>query len=119
MDKYLLFYFLPVFIGNLFVLANDDDPEVRKNICRAIVMLLEVRMDRLVPHMNSIIDYMLARTQDADEGVRYVWYLLMIYYFILLPLIYKITTHSFSKNVNAFYIGNLYFQRASFLFTFI
>ena len=107
------------FIGNLFVLANDDDPEVRKNICRAIVMLLEVRMDRLVPHMNSIIDYMLARTQDADEGVRYVWYLLMIYYFILLPLIYKITTHSFSKNVNAFYIGNLYFQRASFLFTFI
>ena len=57
------------FISNLFVLANDDDPEVRKNICRAIVMLLEDRMDRLVPHMNSIIDYMLARTQDADEGV--------------------------------------------------
>ena len=57
------------FIGNLFFLANDDDPEVRKNICRAIVMLLEVRMDRLIPHMNSIIDYMLARTQDADEGV--------------------------------------------------
>lgn len=58
------------FIGNLFFLANDDDPEVRKNICRAIVMLLEVRMDRLIPHMNAIIDYMLARTQDADEGVR-------------------------------------------------
>ncbi len=57
------------FINNLFFLANDDDPEVRKNICRAIVMLLEVRMDRLIPHMNSIIDYMLARTQDADEGV--------------------------------------------------
>ena len=30
------------FIQNLFFLANDDDPEVRKNICRAIVMLLEV-----------------------------------------------------------------------------
>ena len=57
------------FIQNLFYLANDDDPEVRKNICRAIVMLLEVRMDRLIPHMNNIIDYMLQRTQDADEGV--------------------------------------------------
>ncbi len=57
------------FIQNLFFLANDEDPEVRKNICRAIVMLLEVRMDRLVPHMNNIIDYMLQRTQDADEGV--------------------------------------------------
>lgn len=57
------------FIHNLFFLANDNDPEVRKNICRAIVMLLEVRMDRLVPHMNNIIDYMLQRTQDPDDGV--------------------------------------------------
>ena len=57
------------FIQSLFFLANDTDPEVRKNICRAIVMLLEVRLDRLIPHMNSIIDYMLQRTQDSDEGV--------------------------------------------------
>ena len=32
-------------------------------------MLLEVRLDRLVPQMNNIIDYMLQRTQDQDEGV--------------------------------------------------
>ena len=32
-------------------------------MCRAIVMLLEVRLDRLVPQMNNIIDYMLQRTQ--------------------------------------------------------
>ena len=57
------------FIQNLFFLASDQDPEVRKNICRAIVMLLEVRMDRLIPHMNNIISYMLERTQDPDEGV--------------------------------------------------
>ena len=35
------------FIQNLFYLANDDDPEVRKNVCRAIVMLLEVRLGLL------------------------------------------------------------------------
>jgi len=57
------------FIQNLFFLAGDDDPEVRKNVCRAIVMLLEVRLDRLIPQMNNIIDYMLLRTQDPDEGV--------------------------------------------------
>lgn len=57
------------FIQNLFFLAQDNEPEVRKNICRAMVMLLEVRMDRLIPHMNNIIDYMLQRTQDSDEGV--------------------------------------------------
>lgn len=38
-------------------------------IHRALVMLLEVRMDRLIPHMHNIIEYMLMRTQDADEGV--------------------------------------------------
>ena len=32
------------FIQNLFFLASDEDPEVRKNVCRAIVMLLEVRL---------------------------------------------------------------------------
>lgn len=37
-------------------LAADDDPEVRKNVCRALVMLLDVRMDRLVPHMHNIIE---------------------------------------------------------------
>ncbi|XP_046751407.1 transportin-1 [Diprion similis] len=57
------------FLENLFYLATDDDPEVRKNVCRALVMLLEVRMDRLIPHMHNIIEYMLMRTQDPDEGV--------------------------------------------------
>ncbi|GFS76990.1 transportin-1 [Nephila pilipes] len=57
------------FLENLFHLASDEDPEVRKNVCRALVMLLEVRMDRLIPHMHHIIEYMLMRTQDPDEGV--------------------------------------------------
>ncbi|KAF6097812.1 transportin 2 [Phyllostomus discolor] len=56
-------------LQHLFALAVDDDPEVRKNVCRALVMLLEVRIDRLIPHMHSIIQYMLQRTQDHDENV--------------------------------------------------
>ncbi|XP_065729725.1 transportin-1-like [Phocoena phocoena] len=57
------------FIENLFALAGDEEPEVRKNVCRALVMLLEVRMDRLLPHMHNIVEYMLQRTQDQDENV--------------------------------------------------
>ncbi|CAG2164703.1 unnamed protein product [Oppiella nova] len=80
------------FIENLFHLASDEDPEVRRNVCRALVMLLEVRMDRLIPHIHNIIEvciailydseysisstlsliaplYMLMRTQDQDENV--------------------------------------------------
>ena len=43
------------FIQNLFYLANDDDPEVRKNICRAIVMLLEVSVFYLLQSKGNII----------------------------------------------------------------
>lgn len=43
-------------LQNLFHLAVDDEAEVRKNVCRAIVMLLEVRMDRLLPHLHDIIE---------------------------------------------------------------
>ena len=44
------------FLQGLMHLASDDDAEVRKNVCRALVMLLDVRMDRLVPHMHNIIE---------------------------------------------------------------
>ena len=47
---------IDTFIENLFHLANDDDPEVRKNVCRALVMLLDIRMDRLIPHIQAIIE---------------------------------------------------------------
>ncbi|MGH0176976.1 UNVERIFIED_CONTAM: hypothetical protein FKN15_074007 [Acipenser sinensis] len=60
---------IDTFIEHLFALAADEDSEVRKNVCRALVMLLEVRIDRLIPHMHSIIQYMLQRTQDSDENV--------------------------------------------------
>ncbi|GFY75588.1 transportin-1 [Trichonephila inaurata madagascariensis] len=65
----ILMLHIDSFLENLFHLASDEDPEVRKNVCRALVMLLEVRMDRLIPHMHHIIEYMLMRTQDPDEGV--------------------------------------------------
>ena len=37
-------------------MASDEDAEVRKNVCRALVMLVEVRMDRLIPHINNIVE---------------------------------------------------------------
>ena len=43
------------FMENLFFLASDEDTEVR--------------MDRLMPHGNSIIEYMMMRTTDDDDTV--------------------------------------------------
>lgn len=61
--------YIDTFIERLFNLSSDEDHEVRKNVCHGLVMLLDVRMDRLLPHMAQIIEYMLIRTQDTDEGV--------------------------------------------------
>ena len=60
---------MDAFLENLFVLADDTDLDVRKNVCKAIVMLLDVKLDKLMPHMNAIVMYMLLRTQDEDEAV--------------------------------------------------
>lgn len=57
------------FVENLFAVAGDEDSEVRKNVCRAIVMLLEVRTEQLLQSIHSIVEYMLLRTQDQDETV--------------------------------------------------
>ncbi|KAG0718469.1 Transportin-2 [Chionoecetes opilio] len=56
-------------VENLFHLAMDDDPDVRKNVCRALVMLLDAHISSLIPHMHNIIEYMMIRTQDPDENV--------------------------------------------------
>ncbi|CAF3963079.1 unnamed protein product [Rotaria magnacalcarata] len=45
------------------------DSDVRKHVCRALVMLVEVRIERLIPHMQQIIEYMLLKSQDGDDGV--------------------------------------------------
>ena len=60
---------IDLFLENLFQLANDTDSDVRKHVCRALVMLIEVRIERLIPHMQQIIEYMLLTSQDTDEAV--------------------------------------------------
>lgn len=57
------------FLENLFQLANDTDVDVRKHVCRALVMLVEVRIERLIPHMQQIIEYMLLTSQDTNDSV--------------------------------------------------
>ncbi|VDL91032.1 unnamed protein product [Schistocephalus solidus] len=57
------------FLQALFALAEDVDREVVKNVCSALVLLVEVRVDMLLPHMKNIIEYMLLRTQDPDDAI--------------------------------------------------
>ncbi|CAI2178857.1 6952_t:CDS:10 [Funneliformis geosporum] len=64
-----LFIHIDAFVAALFKRASDENPEVRKNVCQALVMLLEVRPDKLMPEIANVVEYMLFSTQDQDEQV--------------------------------------------------
>lgn len=57
------------FLSGIFLLSNDPSPEVRRKVCQAIVTLLEVKQEYLMPHINDVIKYMLHSTSDPDENV--------------------------------------------------
>nr|NP_648038.1 uncharacterized protein Dmel_CG8219 [Drosophila melanogaster]AAF50673.2 uncharacterized protein Dmel_CG8219 [Drosophila melanogaster] len=56
-------------IQNLLDVPSDNDPAVRMNVCHALVGLVGVRIDLMMPHMSQIIELILLRSQDADENV--------------------------------------------------
>ncbi|RKP06775.1 Transportin-PC [Thamnocephalis sphaerospora] len=64
-----LFANIDAYLVALFTLATDQHADVRKHVCHALVMLLEVRPDVLLPHINNIVEYMLHSTQEEDEAV--------------------------------------------------
>lgn len=64
-----LFANLDVFIQTLFHLATDPVSDVRKNVCQALVQLVDVRPDKLAPSIKDVVQYMLISTEDADEMV--------------------------------------------------
>lgn len=60
---------LEPFLTALYARANDNAPPVRKQVCQALVMLLEVRPDQLLPSLDAVVNFMLFCTQDEDESV--------------------------------------------------
>ncbi|KAG6335827.1 hypothetical protein ID866_3263 [Astraeus odoratus] len=75
-----LSYFVPVnsqslfahidnFIACLFKRASDEDPNVRRHVCQALVLLLAARPDKLMPEMANVAEYMLYSTKDKNETV--------------------------------------------------
>lgn len=57
------------YVKALFLLANDQDKEVKKNVCRSLVALFEIRPDTLIDHLNEVIQYMIARSKDEESEV--------------------------------------------------
>jgi transportin-1 len=60
---------MDAFVDALFKRAYDENSDVRKHVCQALVMLLEVRPDKLIPQLANIVEYMLMMTQADDDQV--------------------------------------------------
>lgn len=57
-------------LNKLFMLCQDDhDKLVRKNLSTIFALFLETRPDKLLPHLDGILDYTLHCMNDEDEEV--------------------------------------------------
>lgn len=64
-----LFNNLDPYVMALSKCAMDQEGAVRKLVCNAFVMLLDVRPDIVMNQVESICSFMLHATEDADENV--------------------------------------------------
>lgn len=60
---------LQAYVEALFLCASDPSPDVRKNVCSALVSLLSSNPDLLIPNLSQTVDFMLYSTQETDESV--------------------------------------------------
>lgn len=60
---------LDQFLQALFSRATDSNSDIRRQVCQAIVKVSEFHVDKLIPQLDNIVQYMLACTQDPDENV--------------------------------------------------
>ncbi|KAJ5088710.1 hypothetical protein N7456_012326 [Penicillium angulare] len=58
---------LDVFLSHLFNLAGDQDTEVRKAVCQSFSQLVEFAPEKLIPHMEGLVGYILMQQQNGED----------------------------------------------------
>jgi len=54
-------------LNRLFQLANDPSSDVRRQVCRAFVQIVEIRPDKILPHIEGLVDYMIAQQRKIED----------------------------------------------------
>lgn len=60
---------MDLFLARLFALATDQYAPLRQWICTAFLNVIETRPDKLVPHIDGIVQYCLHTVDDRDKRV--------------------------------------------------
>jgi HEAT repeat protein len=54
-------------LNRLFQLANDTSSDVRRQVCRAFVQIVEIRPDKILPHISGLVDYMIDQQRKIED----------------------------------------------------
>ncbi|KAL7309113.1 hypothetical protein PS15m_011232 [Mucor circinelloides] len=57
------------YLQSLFNIASDETTEVRQELCRSFVMLLDNFTESLLPHLDQLIEYMIFCNQSENTKV--------------------------------------------------
>ncbi|KAN0070709.1 Armadillo-type fold [Elaphomyces granulatus] len=58
---------MEVFLGHLFRLANDPSTDVRRTVCQVFVQLVEVDPEKLIPHLDGLVNYILLQQHNRED----------------------------------------------------
>lgn len=58
---------LDAILARLFQLANDSSDDVRRNVCRSLVLIVDIRPNAVQPHMVGLVDYMAVQQRNTDD----------------------------------------------------
>jgi HEAT repeat protein len=56
-------------LQHLFFLSEDPITDVRRQVCRAFVRLVETRPDKLLPHLSGLVEYIISQQKSDDEDL--------------------------------------------------
>ncbi|KAH7128429.1 armadillo-type protein [Dendryphion nanum] len=59
---------LDTLMQQLFTLASDSSDDVRKHVCRAFVHIADIAPQKIVPHMEGLVDYMVTQQRNQDNA---------------------------------------------------
>ena len=55
-------------LARLFQLANDPSDDVRRNVCRSFTQLVDAKPDKILPHMQGLVDYTVTQQRNTDDA---------------------------------------------------
>ncbi|KAF2874044.1 transportin-2 [Massariosphaeria phaeospora] len=59
---------LELLLQHLFRLAADPSDEVRKHVCRSFVHIADIAPQKIIPHMEGLVDYMVTQQRNIENA---------------------------------------------------